>query len=577
MAELLDGIDNFSGGMDSSRGADYIEDTQCAKLVNCAISSVGDDIGPRWGFHHQQIQFEEDRARDFYNDCKHVQGEGWYDDETGRVLLASVDGWIYEFRSPRRDFWTAKIINRSDQNNPNRTKAWFARVPGGAVMNDGESNTFFINKNGAERMDIGVGRMVTYVQNRLFWVSQDGRSIIAGDINNIFSVNEIADTGIAGFIVPEDIDQLTAIGRQKHLLRDINGGELIFSTDNNVYSADVIGDRRDWPNRGAKLLVAGSGATSGYSFENYNSNIWFRTFDDGLMNFKQSAAQFVQDSDTTGTSVEVDLWLDRDTPWMLDQCYSRRFNRRLFTTTAPQINESGFAYWNGIISMSPDPIFAGRNKLPRRFEGLWTGVRPWCMTEVHGNGRESAMYIHSFDSDGKTRLYRMDPQSDFDITPNGDRKEIEWSGDTRSFVYGERMAPKTPSYRFYALKDLKRDTRVRFSSRTESQGQWKEFWDYTHRASVNYKRTISGREPRKQHRPCVPMSNEQENNNTPGNFGGTGFFHRAYRWEITGPAKLSRVITGSDSQSKEFVAENEEEDSVELEYEVTDDFEYQIA
>ena len=577
MAIVQDGIDNFSGGMDSSRGPDYIENTQCSKLINCSIEAVGDDLAPRWGMHHQFIDFDHTFDSEAYHNCRHVQGEGWYDDGKGRVLLASIDGWIFEFLSTQKGRFNGRIINRGDRNNPNRNKAWFARVPDGAVMNDGQSNTVFIDRNGASRMDIGVGRMLAYVQNRLCWVSADGKQILIGDLGNIFGITDWATFGITGFTTPEDVDRITAIGKQKTLLRDINGGELVWSTDDNLYSAPITGDRRNWDEPGARLMVAGSGASSGYSFESYNSNLWFRTFDEGIVDFKASATQFIRDSDTTGTSVEVDLWLDRDTPWMLDQCYTRKFNRRLFTTTAPAQNEHGFTYWNGIISMSPDPIFAGRERLPRRFEGLWTGVRPWCLTVMHGFTQESEMYVHSLDRDGVTRLYRIDPESDFDIDANGNRKEIERVGETRSFAYDSRLQPKIPNARAYMIRDMDRDTDVEFSSRTEATGDWVKFWEQRHYGSAPATGGLVKPKPASQHRPCVVMSSEEENPNCPGGFGGRRFFNRQYRFKIKGPGKLGRIITLADTQDKSFSVTDDEDGPVDKIDEVEDDFEYAVT
>ena len=298
------------------------------------------------------------------------------------------------------------------------------------------------------------------------------------------------------------------------------------------------------------------------------------------MNFKQSASQFLQDEDTTGHSVELDVWLERDTEWALDQCYTKAFKRRMFTTVAPAISEHGYVFWEGMVSMNPDPLYTNRVKLPRRFEGLWTGVRPWAFTEIHGANKETEFFIHSYDKDGKTRLYRMADDKDFDVNHMGQRKEIKWFGETRSMIYEQRFSMKTPGSTSYSMSNITRPTRVCFSSRTEGMGPWLGFFKTEHKTAGclrDNKGCIIPYHERGQERPHVPLPQEGDNPGIPGSMGGKNFFTRAYRFEVEGPGHLTRIISQADVREKSKAAWVHETEGKPVSFDPRDDFEYSLS
>jgi hypothetical protein len=577
----FDGSTSFSGGMDSSREPSKISPEQCVKLVNCAITDTGDKLAPRPGWRCQNLNFASKFVEGVYANAQNFQGEGWSYNGFTRILLACIDGYILKLVPDGDDSWSVSVLNQDDRSNPNLKSAWFTRVGGDKViMQDGESNPVLISGESYSRIDssdtdnIGPGKFGAFVQGRYFYADPSGSIIIASNLREPTLRSEGSITNLYGFTSNDVNDRITAMGRQKHLSLDVNGGSLVWSTDDDLYSADVRGDRTGWS---ASLVVAESGAVSQNSFENFGSNLYYRSVEKGITSFRQSASQFLSDSDLYSDSVEVDVWLSRDTETMLDRCYTESFKNKLFTTVCPSYHPSGIGvFWNGLIVQNPDPSYNSRNRTPRRFEGLWTGVRPWALTELHGNAGPTQMFCHSYDADGKTRLYRLDESSTHDVDSNGNIREIERIIEFRSFDFGNESTTKEVISNQYGIFNFDRPTQVRSLHRPDYSGPWREFWRVEHKAGLkSCECNTLGCYP-KQDRPCVVMRNVKDNSLVPGVIPGRKAFDHSYRMEIIGPGELGRFIAEAElhPHSEKVFKEPKQTPQDWIE---PDDFRYQIA
>jgi hypothetical protein len=591
---LVDGNRAWSGGMDTSRQPVELSPDQYARACNVRIPRTGGGIQNRGGFVCQFLDFQGNkRAKEIY-ETGHIQGEGWYFDGKESALLRSVNGFIFEFRKKINESWIVKILNFGDQNDPDRTKAWFIRIPQGAVMNDGLSNPFVINGGVAKRTnpdigEIGPGRMGLYVQNRLFYVTTDRKQIIASDFRNPTSLLNAVSTNVLGFYVPNDAENITAIGEQKAMLDYTEGGVLIFSTENHIYSIDVRGDRQAWEiadsDSKAGLVresIPGIGATSSYSFENFNTNVYFRAAHFGLTDIRQSQYQFVTEEDFEEQSVEASYWMDNDTEWMLDQCYTRRFKNRLFTTISPETRSDGFVFWNGMISVRPNPRHANKERFPRRFESLITGVRPWCITAINDPRERASMYIDSFDTDGINRLYRYEPLIDYDVNHQGERIDIEAWLETRGYGFKFEEEPKRMFERYYSLRGLTRDLQIKVFYRSENDGEWQGIKTITHRVKTTCRADQLVPAPyRPQFRKKVNLPDEPESDcNLPSGIGGSTFYSRQYRFELKGPFVLDRfVLKSMPTDDNKDPIEQSQEDVIDFAstFDLPRDFSYGIS
>lgn len=551
---LSDGTFSFYGGMDLSRSAYAIDKDQYAKGVNVAVTKVGDNLQPRPGWHWQKLRFGSPFEQNLF-ETGNVQGGGWYFDGAFNTLIISIAGVLFHLQQKMPGEWLVRALNLGNRNNPTRTKVWTCRIPGNRfILSDGQALPYVFGLDGSYiRPDpaegqMGVCRMMTYVQNRLWWVDEFGTIVNGSDLADPLSVLEAIDTNLFGFVPPDDREVITAVGQQRYINFDQNGGELVFSTDKNVYAVNVPArvPREEWglnQNVGSvRLVVPFVGATSAYSFTNYNTNLFYRTSNLGVANYKQLQTQFANNDEMISNSIEVDYWYDADTPWMLDQCYTVNYKGRLLTTTSPTL-ANGYCYWRGLIAFNPAPYYGSKNRLPRRFEGLWTGVQPWCL--IHQEGTIEQLFTVSRDGDGRTRLYVLVDDKQYDVAPGGVRREIESFIETRSYTCGSPEFMKVFMNRYYTLDKLTSDVHIDFFSRSTLLGTWFPFQSITHFVAKCCRTEEicfpwNSANPESRRETYLPDERETGCEN-PFEQGGPTVPYRAYRFQFKGAYQLSSI------------------------------------
>lgn len=483
---LSDGNTSWIGGMDTSRNPSNIGDVQYSKACNVIVPDALGGLRSRFGMHCCQLSFDSKKTRDIYTGGN-VQGAGHFTAGGQLYLVCVVDGYVLKFTRIRYNAFFVENLNANNPNNNIISDAWVITLPNACVVNNGFNHPLYITATACRRTiprksEIGIGRMGVYLQNRLFYVDQSGKKIIASDAFNPIKITR-EGTNIEGFMCPDAEEVITAIGRQKSILGTVEGGNLIWSSNKDLYSADVRGTRSEWGNLESRVgkateTIPGYSAASSHSFESFNTNMYFRSSQFGICDIKQSEYQFGNLDSTNNQSIEASFYLNNDTPWMLDKCYTRSCNRRLYTTVAPEQNEDGFIYWNGILCMYPSAAFSNVGVVPKRFESVFTGVRPWALTVT--NDSKDEMFIHSFDKDGHTRLYVMNEDSDYDLNANGNVIEIQGFFETRTYSFSNPLLPKQIHSRFYSLGTLERSTKIKLFSRASSLGAWSEMWSTEH-------------------------------------------------------------------------------------------------
>lgn len=496
-----DGTSDWSGGFDTGRSASYIDKNQVALAVNTQLPSSFGGIQNRSGLRCLKIKFGSPSQKEIYENGNY-QGEGWYFDGNQYHLLASVDGWIFDFKIINNITLQGSILNPRSQNNPNNLHCWISQVPYGCVISDGESPNFYIYKNNFRRCtkdEMQPSLMGVYVQNRFCYVLPDRQNIYVSDINNPVGITEIGETNIFGFISPEPQYLIQAIGKQQTVLETASGGNLAWATNKTQYSVNIVGARTNWgtANSGGVGFVTNTitdvGASSSFSYESFNGNIYFRNGQYGLSSIKLAQYQFSNQDTFFSGSPEASLFFNQDNPVLLSKCYTRGFGPKIYTTVGPQLKGT-FIYNNGIVVYGPNDYYSSNIKANRRFESIYTGVRPWAITVVDDYGFGQMMFIHSYDYDGKNRIYMLDPSLDHDINKDGKRVEIESKVLTRAFNFGDDFIPKITQYAFYSLKDVPRNLKVQIFSRSEEHGQLLKMFETTHKIKDGRFETLPGGE-----------------------------------------------------------------------------------
>lgn len=470
-----DGNLDFSGGMDSYRSPSLLSENQYYAAINCQIKPGINGISTRSGFRELRIVFEDEREEEIFR-SKNIQGCNYYIHEGVLLIIVSCNGRIYELEQVDKFTFKARFVQRS--NNPNNRNAWITKVPRGVIINDGESAPIKGSERNYSRISgktaIGAGRAGAYIQNRFFYISGDGTSVKFSTINNSTSLEEPINNNISGgFLTPDDTE-IKAVGMQRFIRKDTNGGSLLFSTRDNVYSVNVNGPMDQWGKPGSDLGVVSAsvfdiGAVSPYSFLPLNSNVYFRNKNLGIASMQY--LQYIWDNtDILETqSFGAHLFFDNDDDYLLDSCYSVRYKNSIFTTVSPSLHENS-VYWNGFISMKPE------QKGIISYHSLITGIRPWCMQNIIDSDGTEYMYIFSHDKDGVNRLYMIDDNLDYDLKADGTRKNIESKLCTRFFQYQNGFAYKKAEFCKFVVSQKSSKLDVRISTRHASENDFKDIY-----------------------------------------------------------------------------------------------------
>lgn len=584
---LADGDKSWGRGMDSSRRPSELERGHYSKGVNLLIPRSRGGLETRGGIHAQKIIWQTSPAAQKAYEEGPVQAEGWYWDGSKTILLRQAQGRVIKFTPVSGRFWVAESFEQ--RNSPDSTKAWFTRIPGGSILQDGVHPALLISSGSSRRArpdrgEITVGTFGAYVQNRYFYADVNRNFIQAGDYNSPFTIRESALDNVHGWLNPQDENAITAMGAQKQHYNTAKSGRLVWSDGINIYSTDVRGGRTTWERLDTNVgkvdeVIPGIGATSHYSFEPYNTDLYFRNARFGFCSLTQADRQFETQEDFIAHSAAVNEWLDRDAEWQLDQCYTVQFGPRLFTTMGATRDSRGFTYWKALFVFHPNPHLAPEG-VRRRYEGAISGVRPWCLTVVDRGDRTERMFIDSRDDDGVTRLYEYVPSSNYDVSHRDEVIEIPSILETRGYDAGVSEEPKVCENRYYSLGELERDVNVSIYTRPEDYGQWLKQWDRIHLVAH---RCANEGEP---HRPAAVQRQErkrvnvdQEPEQDKGNPDAAAQTHtsRQWRFEFKGALRLYSWITAHRAQDWDKTTSSEETERQAYIYSPRRDFDYNIA
>lgn len=583
MAEsLTDGNISWAGGMDTSMSPDNISEHCYSKGVNVIIPDSLGGIRSRFGWQHCRLDFKNDIEKELYHKG-HVQGEGYFVSNGKFYLVVSVGGYIFRMSQYAKGKFNVDLLN---YNNPNAValgKAWIINIPNGCIVNNGFNYPFYVTATTQRRTDpskgeIGIGMMGVYTQFRLFYVDQSGKRIIAGDFNQPIKNTEYAIYGNIGFAPPDINETITAIGKQKTTLDYVEGGNLVFSTSSDIYSVDVRGTRSSWSDLGNSLgkvteTIPGFSAVSPYSFETFNANIYFRSASHGIVDLRQSEFQFTNLDVLSHQSDEASYFFENDTEWMLDSCYTRAFNKRLMTTVGPQRTKEGYTYWNGLLSIRPAFAIKGQ-PTPKMYESVFTGVRPWCVTSVKQDNNKDVLFVHSYDVDGRNRLYMMDESLDYDLNHRNEWIEIEGFIESRGYHFKNPFLLKQTERRFLRLSPMERTININFFARMESNGQWAQFHEYEAKICRTVTELSGAFRPvntKPQARKFINLPNEKSCDNN------TDFIYIQYRFEFKGPIRIDYFALTASAKNPDMNVTSSDKSCIYLTYSYRPDYSYLIS
>lgn len=473
---LSDGNYDFSAGMDSYTSPIAIDKNGYVCSINMRLVSGKTGIRTRQGFREVVLNFSDKKTELLYRNST-ITGTGYFLNLGAIVIIAACNGHILRFEEKSRNEF--KVYDTGFKVFKGRT--YFSSAPNGLIVNDGISKAIYFYGGSiriANRSEMASGLGGVYVQNRFFCISEDSKNIMVSSFNDPLSLEESRLANFSGYYTPDGTDFI-AVGEQKHLAKDSQGGSLVISSSKNIFSVDVRGKMSSW---GASEIGKISGdiydvsAVSQNSFLSVNGNVYFRSRHLGLASLQYMQQMFVNSDSMAPQSYSGSLFFDNDEISLLGDAISVRCNNSIYTTVSPE-RKNGGVIWNGIMTCKPEQ----RGTL--RYDSVYTGVRPWAICQPDTKHGEELMYIHSCDHDDVNRMYILDDTIDYDISLKNGKKEIESKLLTRLFAFDNGFLIKKPESQYYSISEFKRDVSVVIKTRPRDSGGFCKIFSRTHKNS----------------------------------------------------------------------------------------------
>lgn len=479
MVEKLksDGIADFSGGMDSNSSPSLLRDNQYFCSVNMQMRVGKRGLSTRSGYREVKLNFQSKKHEDFYRSSV-IQGCGSYLYGNRIIQMVSCSGFIFELAEINK--WEYDVTYIGMKNDKEKRVAYFSNVPDGLIVGDGESASIYAQKRSYRRTkknELGSCLGGVFTQSRFFYVKPNRKEVGISSFNNPVSLEEPRLANLTSFSIP-DGNYISAVGEQRFLDRNSNGGSLVISSVKNIYSVDVSGPISSWgKSQDGVGTISGSifdiGAQSQNSFISLNGNVYFRSRNLGIVSLQYLQFIFNNQDILESQSYGGDLFFNNDDKSLLDSCYTVRYKNKLYTTVSPEMNGHG-VFWNGVLVSKP------QQKGIITYESLYTGIRPWCICQPDDQYGDEFLYFHSHDYDGVNRMYILDESSDVDCVIGKKSKEIESKFFTRMMSFDSGFSLKKQAAQAYSISGMPRDVSVSIFTRHTEGSSFKKIFETKH-------------------------------------------------------------------------------------------------
>lgn len=321
-----------------------------------------------------------------------------------------------------------------DVNPENRPQAWMAQVGKWLVVQDGQSGPILfdgaiVRRAAFDEVPTGTAMVFNEEIGRLC-VARPTNEIEIGDIESIkFTENTYAAEG-GPFRIPLQHGPITGACMLANQDRANGQGAMLFFTDETITAFNLPPNRLQWKNVQFPLQITMPihGAKSHHSIVNVNGDVFYRA-KDGLRSFALTRQEFAQWGNTP-ISRELGRVLDVDDRALLRFASSCLFDNRLLFSATPRNGRYG-AYHESICVLDFDGI-SSMNRVPPRFDGIWTGIKPQHF--VVGNfGGEDRCFVFARTAEGGTQLWEILKRGNFD----GDDGRITSWIESRALDFGK--------------------------------------------------------------------------------------------------------------------------------------------
>ena len=453
-----DGSISLEGGIDSGKIPSLIGKNQCAFAINTTFRQGFASCRP--GFQQQAIALSNDLITgdntQITADSITVTVDGGlaltglfqcalpYVSDDGRnyiVLMLSGVVYLYDIQ-----FKTITLLTTSqDLQNPNNIMdGWMVQAENFVVIQDGFSIPLIFDGSSLRRAaedEIKTGRMMAYVNGRIWYSLPDSFSFRAGDIvygdgTRASVLKETENTFLnegGDFAIPSDSGGITAMAVPGNPDTALGQGPLLIMSPKYIFSINAPVDRTVWKNLNypiQAISLVTNGALGSRSSITVNGDVFYRS-PDGVRSFIIARRDF-NTWGNTPMSNEVNRVLDTDTISLLDFSSAVVFDNRMIMTCQPNYSNQGVVH-KALVVLDFDLLTGMREKLAPAWEGIWTGLNVLQLLKVQ-SPTEERCFAMCLNEDSNISIWEVSKDLKND-NPIGANVPIQWAIETRAFNF----------------------------------------------------------------------------------------------------------------------------------------------
>lgn len=305
-----------------------------------------------------------------------------------------------------------------DVNPEIRPQAWMAQADKWLIIQDGQSAPILYDgalvRRSAVTGEVPTGTAMKFNEEigRLC-VALTTNEIEIGDITDPIKFTEDTYLNEGGkFRIPKQFGPITGACMIANQDRTNGQGAMLFFTEESITAFNLPPNREQWKSVQfpLQLIMPIPGATNHHSIVNVNGDVFYRG-KDGLRSLALTRQDFGQWGNTP-LSRELGRVLDMDDRKLLRFAVSTLFDNRLLFSCMPRKGRYG-CYHEALGVLDFEGVSAIKNRVPPRFDGIWTGIKPQHI--VTGNfGGEERCFIFARSESGGTQLWELLRRGNFD-------------------------------------------------------------------------------------------------------------------------------------------------------------------
>jgi hypothetical protein len=407
-------------------------------------------------------------------------------------MLVGGQVWLYDTQQNQAQ----SLSTSNDLKNPdNILDGWMVQAENFVVIQDGFSTPLIFNGSSLRRAaddEIKCGRVMAYVNGRIWYSLPDGFSFRAGDIvygdgTRASVLKETENTFLnegGDFAVPSDSGGITAMAVPGNPDTSLGQGPLLVFTPRYIFSINAPVDRDVWKNlnypiQAISLLT--SGALGARSTITINGDVFYRAVD-GIRSFIIARRSF-NDWGNTPISNEILNIVENDQVNLLWSSSAVVFDNRVLMTSQPRYDALGVTH-KALAVLDFDLITSMRKKFPPAWAGIWTGLNVMQILKTESVYGDQCFSIVR-GSDNSLQIWEITKSEKFDYNLADGKKEIQWLVQTRAYNFELPFGLKRLDSGDIFIDSLDGDVSFNVEYRPDQYPGWLEWADWSECATTN--------------------------------------------------------------------------------------------